>query len=271
MNKIKLLSNGEINHKLKKNKKDGYLTYSLNFAHSDLSGFNVCPMAQRLGSAEAKNKKLSSCSSVCVGANGFASIHPVVLESRINKTIAFKLDTKNFMLKLVSEVENAIKLAKKKNLKPTFRLNAYSDILWEGVKSNDLNGKARDLNGKMNIFEMFSNVTFYDYTKIHNRKVPKNYQLTFSHYGDFEKTSEALENGFNSAIVFESLPSKIKINNKIYSVIDGDKTDLRIDEKINGDSVVVGLKFKGSKAKLNDAIIDGFCLSKNNNSLIWEV
>ncbi len=262
MNKIKLLSNGEINHKLKKNKKDGYLTYSLNFAHSDLSGFNVCPMAQRLGSGKP-NKKLSSCSSVCVGANGFASIHPSVLESRINKTLAFKLDTKNFMLKLVSEVENAIKLAKKKNLKPTFRLNTYSDILWEKVKSND-----QFL--KMNIFEMFPNVTFYDYTKIHNRKVPKNYQLTFSHYGDFDKTSDALKNGFNSAIVFQELPSKIKINNKIYSVIDGDKTDLRIDEKINGSSVVVGLKFKGSKAKLNDALLDGFCISKNNKSLIWE-
>ena len=262
MNKIKLLSNGEINHKLKKNKKDGYLTYSLNFAHSDLSGFNVCPMAQRLGSGKP-NKKLSSCSSVCVGANGFASIHPSVLESRINKTLAFKLDTKNFMLKLVSEVENAIKLAKKKNLKPTFRLNTYSDILWEKVKSND-----QFL--KMNIFEMFPNVTFYDYTKIHNRKVPKNYQLTFSHYGDFDKTSDALKNGFNSAIVFQELPIKIKINNKIYSVIDGDKTDLRIDEKINGSSVVVGLKFKGSKAKLNDALLDGFCISKNNKSLIWE-
>ena len=44
-----------------------------------------------------------------------------------------------------------------------------------------------------------------------------------------------------------------------------------IDEKINNNSVVVGLKFKGSKAKLNDAIIEGFCISKNNHSLIWEV
>jgi hypothetical protein len=265
MKNVKLLSNGEINHKMKKNTKMGYLTHSLNFAHSDLSGFNVCPMAKRLSrSGMGQNKNLSSCSSVCVGGNGFASIHPIVLESRIAKTISFKLDTQNFMLKLISEIENAIKLAKKKNLKPTFRLNAYSDILWEKQKTNDLNGK-------MNIFEMFPNVTFYDYTKINNRKTPKNYQLTFSHYGDFKKTSEALENGFNSAIVFESLPSKIKINNKIYTVIDGDKTDLRIDEKINGDSVVVGLKFKGSKAKLNDASLDGFCISKNNSSLIWEV
>ena len=262
MNRVKLLSNGEINHKIRKNKKLGYLTHSLNFAHSDLSGFNVCPMAQRLSSSRAaQNKKLSSCSSVCVGANGFASIHPSVLESRINKTIAFKLDTKNFMLKLVSEIENAIKLAKKKNLKPTFRLNTYSDVLWENVSIDG---------SKNNIFSLFPNVTFYDYSKINNRKTPKNYQITYSHYGDFEKTSDALKNGFNSSIVFEKLPSKIKINNKIYSVIDGDKTDLRIDEKINGSSVVVGLKFKGSKAKLNDAIIDGFCLSKNNKSLIWE-
>ena len=55
-----------------------------------------------------------------------------------------------------------------------------------------------------------------------------NYQLTFSHYGDFEKTSEALENGFNSAIVFESLPSKIKIN-KIdsgYIVVSEESNDI---------------------------------------------
>ena len=259
MNNLKLLSDGSVNHKLKKNKKEGYLTYSLNFAHSDLSGFNVCPIAKRLSrSVEQQSKKLSSCSSCCVGENGFASIYPSVLESRINKTIAFKLDTQNFMLKLINEVENGIKLAKKKNLKPTFRLNAYSDILWEKVLIDNIN-----------IFKMFPKVTFYDYTKIHNRKTTKNYQLTFSHYGDFQKTSEALKNGFNSAIVFEKLPSKIKINNKIYSVIDGDFTDLRIDEKINGSSVVVGLKFKGSKAKLNNAIIEGFCISKNNQSLIF--
>ena len=102
MNKIKLLSNGEINHKLKKNKKDGYLPYSLNFAQSDLSGFNVCPMAKRLSRSGdgQQNEKLSSCSSVCVGANGFASIHPSVLESRINKTIAFKLTDYKVTLKL---------------------------------------------------------------------------------------------------------------------------------------------------------------------------
>ena len=37
----------------------------------------------------------------------------------------------------------------------------------------------------------------------------------------------------------------------------------------NGKNVVVGLKFKGSKAKLNDAINEGFCIAENNNSLTY--
>ena len=42
-----LLSSGVLNHKIKKNIKEGYLTFSLNLAHSNLSGYNVCPKAQK--------------------------------------------------------------------------------------------------------------------------------------------------------------------------------------------------------------------------------
>ena len=66
--------------------------------------------------------------------------------------------------------------------------------------------------------------------------------------------------------MFEKLPKYIVIDGIKYIVIDGDKTDLRIDEKINGKSVVVGLKFKGSKKKLNNAILEGFAISKDNQS-----
>lgn len=254
-----LLSKGEINHKMKLNSKENYYTSSLNFAHSDLSSFNVCPIANKMTENE-NNPNKSNCSSCCVGGNGFASIHESVLESRINKTLSYFTDRQAFMERLVIEVSNAIKLANKKGLKPTFRLNAYSDIRFEKDIIQD----------NKNIFELFPNVTFYDYTKLTNRKTPTNYQLTYSHHkANFNDTSEALKNGQNVAIVFEKLPKMIKIEGIEYIVIDGDETDLRIDEKIGNKSVIVGLKFKGSKKKLEKALIEGFAISENNPSLTY--
>ena len=182
------------------------------------------------------------------------------MDSRIKKTISYFLDKKAFLNSLVYEIEKAIKESHKKGLKPTFRLNAYSDIRFEKdiIKDNKT------------IFDLFPDTVFYDYTKLINRTTPKNYQLTFSHHNpDFKDTIQALENGLNSAIVFEKLPKYIVINNKKYTVLNGDETDLRIDEKINGQTVVIGLKFKGSKLKLEKAIEDGFTISKNNQSLIY--
>ncbi|OUW96251.1 MAG: hypothetical protein CBD97_01610 [Pelagibacteraceae bacterium TMED237] len=254
-----LLSNGVTNHKIKKNIKEGYNTYSLNHAHSDLSGFNVCPKANKLTEQE-QNKNKSNCSQCCVGYGGFASIHPSVMESRIKKTLSYFLDKKSFLNSLIYEIEKAIIQSNKKGLKPSFRLNAYSDIRLE----NDI------IKDGKNIFELFPNCDFYDYTKLLNRKTPKNYQLTFSHHNsDFIETTQALESGLNVAIVFEELPKFIRVNKIKYHVINGDKTDLRLDEKVNNKNVVVGLKFKGSKAKLNNAINEGFCIAKNNNSLTY--
>ena len=96
------------------------------------------------------NKNKSNCSSCCVGYNGFASFQPNVMESRINKTLTYFLDKQAFLERLVVEINNAVKLAKKKDLKPTFRLNAYSDIRWE--KDIITDGK--------NIFELFANQRF---------------------------------------------------------------------------------------------------------------
>ena len=98
--KYNLLSDGKINHKIKKNIKLGYNTYSLNFAHSDLSGFNVCPKANKLTEQE-ENKSKSNCSSCCVGFNGFASIYSDVMESRIKKTISYYVDRESFYNQLI--------------------------------------------------------------------------------------------------------------------------------------------------------------------------
>ena len=83
----------------------------------------------------------------------------------------------SFIDSLIYEIEKAIDESGKLGLKPTFRLNAYSDIRWEK---------------ESNIFDIFSEVTFYDYTKLNNRTTPNNYQLTYSHYGNFETTSKGI-------------------------------------------------------------------------------
>ena len=53
-----LLSKPESNFKISKNLKENYNTYSLNHAHSDISGFNVCAMANRLSKNENNPKKI---------------------------------------------------------------------------------------------------------------------------------------------------------------------------------------------------------------------
>ena len=238
-----LLSPGVYNSKISKNIKKGYLAFSLNLAHSNLSGFNVCPKAEKLindtSNFQDPNKKYAKCSLDCVGGAGLASVYNTVLESRIKKTIAFFKDRDYFLNSLVYEVEKAINQAKNKKLIPVFRLNAYSDILFERFKIKD----------NKNIFELFPGVDWYDYTKILNRKTPKNYQLTYSHYGNWSETLTALKTGLNVAMVFDTLPQTIKINNNTYNIINGDKTDLRLNEKINNKSVIVGLKFKAGKNK----------------------
>jgi len=107
----------------------------------------------------------------------------------------------------------------------------------------------------LNIFELFPNITFYDYTKIPNRKAPKNYELTYSFWGNLNHLQMALNNGLNVSVVFEKLP-KTFLGRR---VVDGDKNDLRTRDN-DGENVIVGLKFKGSKAKLQDAITEGFAI-----------
>ena len=47
--------------------------------------------------------------------------------------------------------------------------------------------------------------------------------------------------------------------------VDGDVTDLRINESVNGSNCIVGLKFKGSKKELNQAINERFTIPAAHN------
>lgn len=239
---IKLLTTG--NPKVAKGQANGYLTSILHLAPSTMSGRNTCPMAT------------AGCKAACLNTAGrggiFAGVSVLGMTgdelwqairdgkitnriqlARIARTNFFFNQRDKFMAQLVKEVKAAIRLARKHNLTPVFRLNGTSDIRWETIP----------VAGFDNIMAMFPTVQFYDYTKIANRRdLPANYHLTFSlAESNMDNAKQALANGMNVAAVFRKVPAVFLGVN----VVDGDATDLRfLDPK----RVVVGLKAKG-KAK----------------------
>jgi hypothetical protein len=173
-----------------------------------------------------------------------------VQQGRINRTEFFLKDRVGFLFQLKDEIERAIRLNKDKAI-PVFRLNGTSDLPYE---------KYRVFEGGKNIFELFPDVQFYDYTKNWTRfdkVLPSNYYLTFSRSEtNHDKSMELLSRGINVAWVFTKLPE----NFEGYEVINGDETDLRFLDKRG---CIVGLKYKkltgkggGEKNKL--AIDSGF-------------
>jgi hypothetical protein len=96
--------------------------------------------------------------------------------------------------------------------------------------------------GEFNIFGLFPDLQFYDYTKNPNRKnLPANYDLTFSYSGveSFIKFNrQALSNNMRIATVFKIMPSEFLGR----QVINGDDHDARFIEDKN---LVIGLKAKG--------------------------
>lgn len=217
------------NPKLLKGQKKGYLSSVLHLAPADLSGKNTCP------------KATAGCKAACLNTAGRGGIFKkgestnVIQQARIRKTKYFFENRREFLNELTVEILKTIKSAEKKNLIPVFRLNGTSDIAWE---------KYEVANGK-NIFQMFPEVQFYDYTKIVGRKVSHipNYHLTFSKAdGNDMDVRLAASNGMNVAAVFHKLPETYI--GRI--VINGDDTDLRfLDPK----GVIVGLKAKGKAKK----------------------
>ena len=113
--------------------------------------------------------------------------------SLISPEVQFRAE---FMQELAKEITKAILKARRAGYTPVFRLNGTSDIRWESVP----------VAGFPNIMSLFSDVQFYDYTKLPNRKnVPANYHLTFSLAdGNDTMANVALANGMNVAAVFRS-------------------------------------------------------------------
>lgn len=233
------------NHKTIKGEKFGYVTYIMYMSpHKQNSkGVNICPHAS------------AGCAAACLFNSGFGGMYNTVQRGRMNKTEWYLNNRVEFMNKLDKEIASCIKKHKDKDI-VTFRLNGTSDIRWEKIKVRE---------GK-NIFELYPDVQFYDYTKNPKRfdiDLPANYHLTFSRdETNHDIAIELLKRGFNVAIVFNKIP-------KIYEgfkVINGDETDLRFkDKKSKRDKngFIIGLKYKkitGKGANNREAFDSGFAI-----------
>jgi len=268
--KIKSLKDWVENHKISNNisylftdtsknsrnprfKCDGYIVYTLNL----FPAITIEKIDNKL-----LNIKMNTCAScgyckdICIGLNG-----PKEMVSQLKKTL---LVFKNPEI-IKKEIEKIIK--KNKLDKIIFRLNNYSDIAWEEIKLKNLKEK--------NIFEEFSKVTFYDYTKIKSRfikyikgEMPSNYFLTYSYdkkkknKKDFNTIIRALNYSYNKikkpisiAFIinnkqdFSYFIYKLKTNYKNINIIDGDKCDIRVldsDIKNNTSINIVLLKYNES-------------------------
>jgi hypothetical protein len=229
---MKLLSIG--NPKILKGMKQGYMTYILHLAPADVSGYNTCA------------KATVGCKTACLNTAGRGGMFKkgettnVIQQARIRKTKLFFENRAEFMALLVKDIQLAIKQSAKKNLIPVFRLNGTSDLAWEKY----------DVIDNKNIFEVFPNVQFYDYTKILGRKVRNipNYNLTFSAAdGNDADVLSAIKQNYNVATVFGIKKSQpMPETYEGMPVFNGDESDLRfLDPK----GVVVGLYAKGKAKK----------------------
>lgn len=221
---FKLLSAS--NTKIIKGEGKGYKTYILHLAPYTVAGRgNVCP------------KATPGCIAGCLNLSGHGGMIPkgettnAVQRARIRKTQYFFDNRAAFMLDLAADISKAIKQAARQGLTPVFRLNGTSDLSWEKYTVGDTG---------RNVFELFPDVQFYDYTAVLGRKIAQypNYHLTFSRKESNDKdVAKALKMGLNVAAVYDKIPDGM------YSA---DNDDLRFLDPVVG---MMGLKVKGWRAK----------------------
>lgn len=228
--KLSYLGSVNKSSKLAKNGKvSGQMTYGLYLAPASVSGYNVC------------SHSTAECRLGCLATSGRAGMEinsngkcNRINNARTVKTKLFFEHNEFFMAWLVAEIEAAKLKAEKAGFGFSVRLNCTSDIDWQNTMYKG-----------SNIFEIFSDVTFYDYTKNPNKfiGIAPNYHLTFSYTGrNWHACKTVLKRGYNIAVVFN-----VKNENDIpamyngYKVINGDITDYRVND---AKGVIVGLKWK---------------------------
>ena len=229
--------------KIMKNQKvNMQYTYAIYLAPANTSGYNVCSHSTK------------ECRLGCLATSGRQAIEifsgiDKIKNSRIKKTKLFYEQSEFFMQWLIAEIKAGKQKAERDGFYFSVRLNATSDIDWQNVKVNGAN-----------IFEIFPDVNFYDYTKNVNKFIakPANYHLTYSYTGrNWNQCKMLLEKGFNIAMVFNAKKEiELPTEYKGFNVSNGDLTDYRIAD---AKGIIIGLKWKRIADRQAEAQILNSC------------
>ena len=225
---------------------DLYATMVLYMPPSDSSGrWNFCVWAT------------PGCRAVCLGIGSgrmnqgqerladreFDWNLSVVAQAQLKRAELFMEDRRAFLAQMVYEVHLHVERAKRfKNIKhnrkwakPAVRPNGATDLPWEKIFPE--------------LFTMFGEVTFYDYTKAPRSvrpTLPTNYHITFS-LGETVKNqtnaAEWMKAGVNVAVVFGTSKDNLPTTHKGLPVLNGDLHDERFKD---APGHYVGLSAKGA-------------------------
>lgn len=224
-----MLLNIDKNAKTVKGQKQGFMTGILYLSPS----IKVCPNSTK------------ACLKACLNTAG-RGIMKNVQAGRKRKTDYYQNDRQAFLSELVKDISTLKRRARKAGLIPVIRLNGTSDIDWKDLRFDS--GKFEGYN----VFELFSETQFYDYTKMPLKMINnsyRNYHLTFSFSGEnMESCQEMLDRELNVAYVYAAdswIDKMIKtgLSNKY---INGDLHDLRF---LDGKGKMILLKAKGKARK----------------------
>ena len=220
------------NPKLEKsNDGNEYLTAGQSFAPSYASGYNMCSFA-------------TACAVVCLFGSGHGQRHMmngenhVVTQARLIRTWIYLEYPAQYKQRIFKEIRAHVKKAQRMGAIPAVRMNVISDRLWEKELPE--------------IFLMFPEVQFYDYTAVVGRDVSHipNYHLVYSRKEDNEDVVFA-QKKHNISVVFrvkkgDNLPTRFNG----LRVVDADKHDMiwKWAEMYPGEQVVLGLRPKGKDA-----------------------
>lgn len=130
----------------------------------------------------------AACRHSCLVFSGQNYIDDYNVWIKFQRTRAFVEEPEAFGKLLSEACARHIQKTKRTGYRPMVRLNVFQDIPWERVMPW--------------LFEEYSGLQFYDYTKVYGRSVPTNYDLTFSNSGrNLRLVNDSLDAGTRIALV----------------------------------------------------------------------
>jgi hypothetical protein len=197
-----LLSNINGNHKLKKTNKlqSKYLATILHLKPCS----KICPNAT------------NGCKASCLNTSGFGR-YGKTQQARQKRTDLWLNNKNQFKKLLILDIIKFCRYCKKRRKVPAIRLNGTSDIKWESEYPE--------------LFSLFHNAVFYDYTKDVNRctkkhRLPNNYHLILSRSESNQLQCLNILRTPKGKICVVFPKGKLLKNLWGHSVINGDKHDL---------------------------------------------